>query len=134
VDAKLVIPITLGVALHLYTAAFEVEGGASAFLLGLVVFSVLPYAVAALLPRLRVSRVAASGYAFGALAGDAFMHYSAFVAPKGSTAALGLLFMPLWNLLLVGPAAALIAWGVAVRFGARRAERKSSPTEPRRPR
>lgn len=45
-----------------------------------------------------------------ALAADVFMHYSVFVAPKGSTAALGLLFMPLWNLLLIGPAGALLCW------------------------
>lgn len=98
-----------GVVLHLYTALFKAEGGmgASAFLVGLFLWSCAPYAIAALLARGR--RVWwGLGAAAACLAADVFMHYSVFVAPKGSTAALGLLFMPLWNLLVVGPAGALL--------------------------
>jgi hypothetical protein len=40
------------------------------------------------------------------------MHYVVFVQPTGSTAALGLLFMPLWNLLLLGPIGLLVVWGL----------------------
>lgn len=103
----------LGAVLHLYTALFKAEGGLSTFVVGLFVWSCLPYAVAALLGS-RCNRPAiALGAALGALAGDLFMHYSVFVTPKGSTAALGLLFMPLWNLLLLGPAGAVTAWALA---------------------
>ena len=103
----------LGVALHAYTALFKAEGGFSTFLVGLVVWSCLPYAVAALVATRGKRPAIALGAALGALAGDLFMHYSVFVAPKGSTAALGLLFMPLWNLLLLAPAGAVVAWALA---------------------
>ncbi|MES2610280.1 MAG: hypothetical protein V4679_08575 [Pseudomonadota bacterium] len=101
----------VGVALHLYTALFKAEGGmdAIAFLIGLLLWSCTPYAIAALLSRGR--RVLwGLGAAAACLAADVFMHYSVFIAPKGSTAALGLLFMPLWNLLVIGPAGALLFW------------------------
>lgn len=103
----------LGVALHLYTALFEVEGGPSAFVVGLLVWSCLPYVIAAVLGTRGKLPAIALGAALGALAGDLLMHYSVFVAPQGSTAALGLLFMPLWNLLLLAPAGAAIAWALA---------------------
>jgi hypothetical protein len=102
-----------GALLHVYTALFKAEGGFSAFLVGLVVWSCLPYAIAALVAMRGKRPAIALGAALGALAGDLFMHYSVFVAPKGSTAALGLLFMPLWNLLVLAPAGAAVAWAVA---------------------
>lgn len=63
----------------------------------------------------RCGRMASSalGFAAGALIGDLHMHYSVFIAPKGFTAALGLLFMPLWNLLIMGPVGALVGWAIA---------------------
>lgn len=109
-------PITLalcgaGVALHLYTTVFKAEGGmgAIAFLIGLLLWSCAPYATAAVLARGRRA-VWGMGAAAACLVADGFMHYSVFIAPKGSTAALGLLFMPLWNLLVIGPAGALLLW------------------------
>lgn len=100
-----------GVALHLYTAVFKAEGGmaAIAFLIGLFLWSCTPYAVAAVLARGRRA-VWGLGAAAACIAADLFMHYSVFIAPKGSTAALGLLFMPLWNLLVIGPVGALLFW------------------------
>ena len=102
-----------GVALHGYTALFKAEGGVSPFLVALFLWSCLPYGIAAVLGRRGNRPALALGAALGALAGDLFMHYSVFVAPKGSTAALGLLFMPLWNLLLLAPAGAVVAWALA---------------------
>jgi len=107
-----------GLALHLYTAVFKAsaDAGASLFLVGLWLFSCAPYFIAAVLAR-RGRPVWGLGAAAASLAADVFMHYSVFSAPKGSTAALGLLFMPLWNLLVIGPAGALVfglafwAWG-----------------------
>jgi hypothetical protein len=102
-----------GCALSAYTVGFASSGPMGAFHLALFAWTCLPYAVALLMPRLRIAtRASALGYALAALAGDLFMHYLVFIAPKGSTAALGLLFMPLWNLLLLGPIGALLVWGV----------------------
>lgn len=100
-----------GILLHLYTALFLADGGLSWFLLGLAVLSCLPYAIAVALARIRRASVLSLGWAIASLLADLYMHYSVFVAPKGSTAALGLLFMPVWNLLVVGPAGAVLLWG-----------------------
>lgn len=110
----------LGVALHLYTAIFKAEGGMGAigFLVGLLLWSCTPYALAAMLALAR-RPVPGLGAAASCLVADLFMHYSVFIAPRGSTAALGLLFMPLWNLLFVAPAGALLFW-LAHRVLARR--------------
>jgi len=99
-----------GVLLHLYTAVFKAEGGASVFLLGLLLFSCAPYAIAALVAKMSRGPWLGLGAAAACLVADAFMHYSVFIAPKGSTAALGLLFMPVWNLVAVGPAGAILSW------------------------
>lgn len=112
-----------GLALHTYTMVFRAEGPASLFLLGLFVWSCLPYALAAFGLSRIVQALFAAGYAIGALAGDVFMHLSVFVFPKGSTAALGLLFMPLWNLLALGPLGALLAWAARRLWQSARSDR-----------
>jgi len=109
-----------GVLLHVYTAVFRADGGLSWFLLGLVLLSCLPYGIAAALTRARRAHLLALGWAIASLLVDLYMHYSVFVAPKGSTAALGLLFMPIWNLLVIGPAGAVAVWGCHRLFAAGR--------------
>jgi len=108
-----------GVALHTGTAAFRTDWQAGpttaaiAFVAGLWLWSCLPYALWAGVALWRRPPALALGGALAALAADLFMHHSVFIAPAGSTAALGLLFMPLWNLVLVGPIGAALGWGVA---------------------
>ena len=116
---SLLLTIAAGCLLHLYTFAFKADGGWSLFVVGLFAFSLTPYAVAAILARFGRVASGALGFAAGALIGDVYMHYFVFIAPKGSTAALGLLFMPLWNLLILGPVGALVGWAIA-RFIVRR--------------
>ena len=118
----LLLTIAAGCLLHLYTFAFKADGGWSLFAVGLFAFSLTPYAVAVMLARFGRMASSALGFAAGALVGDLYMHYSVFIAPKGSTAALGLLFMPLWNLVVIGPGGALIGWAMA-RFIGRRSRR-----------
>jgi len=48
--------------------------------------------------------------ASAALIADALTFWSVFIQPKSSTAALGLLFTPIWNLLLIAPAVAALAF------------------------
>ena len=117
-----VLTIAAGCLLHLYTFTFKADGGWSLFVVGLLAFSLTPYAVAEILARFGRMASSALGFAAGALIGDLYMHYSVFMAPKGSTAALGLLFMPLWNLLILGPVGALIGWAIA-RFMGRQSRR-----------
>lgn len=99
-----------GVALHLYTVVSAARNGSGFFLAALFLWSCAPYAVAAALSRFARVQELALGGSGACLIADAFMHYSVFVAPKGSTAALGLLFMPLWNLVVIGPLGALLVW------------------------
>jgi len=99
-----------GALLHLYTAMFKAEDGAKVFLIGLVLLSCAPYVIAAVLALSRRGQVLGLGGAAAALLADSYMHYSVFVAPKGSTAAVGLLAMPIWNLLAIGPAGAALLW------------------------
>jgi len=106
------LPVVAGVLLHLYTVASKAERPFDGFLLGLFMWSCLPYLTAALLPKLRIRQGVAAGFAVGAIAGDLYMHYAAFWNPRSSTTPLGLLFMPLWNLVLLGPVGMLIAWAL----------------------
>ncbi len=99
--------------LHLYTFAFKADGSWSLFVLGLLGFSIAPYLVAWFLGRYQRAVGVGLGFAAAALLGDLYMHYSVFIEPKGSTAALGLLFMPIWNLLLLGPIGGLVGWAGA---------------------
>lgn len=99
-----------GVVLHLYVAVFKADGGFSLFLVGLLMMSWLPYAIAAGIAYVASRAVFGLGFAVASLAGDLFMHYAVFIAPKGSTAALGLLFMPIGNLLILGPIGGLVFW------------------------
>ena len=118
VHQSLLLTIAAGCLLHLYTFVFRADGIWSIFVLGLA-FSLTPYAVAAILAYFGRMASSALGFAAGALLGDLFMHYSVFIAPKSSTAALGLLFMPLWNLLLLGPIGMLFGWAIDRLIGKR---------------
>lgn len=102
--------ITAGCLLHLYTITFKAAGGWSPSKLGLFVFSLTPYIAPAILAARNSAKAAALGLAVGALLGDLYIHYTVFIAPTSSTAALGLLFMPVWNLIVLGPACAFVAW------------------------
>jgi len=104
--------IVAGLVLHIYTAVFKSQGGPSIFLLALGLASMIPYGLAYLVGTRSKTAAAGLGAACACLAGDLFMHYSVFVTPKGSTAALGLLFMPVWNLFLIGPSGAIVGWTI----------------------
>lgn len=120
---------SIGVLLHLYTALFEADGGLNLFLIGLLLWSCLPYAAWALCARWPASQTFALGAAAASLAADGFMHYSVFIAPGSSTAAIGLLFMPMWNLIAIGPAVGMAVWGVERLVGvARSAQGGATPS------
>ncbi len=107
-----------GVLLHSYTAFVQVGPEINTFVIGLWLWSMLPYAIWFFVARKSALAPLAIGAQVLCLTADAMMFYQVFVRPTSSTAALGLLFIPLWNLLLIGPAGALIV-GVA-RWGHRK--------------
>jgi hypothetical protein len=103
--------VAAGVALHAWHAA----GASGAFALGLLAWSLVPYAVCVVVGLVPALRRAALVGAIVVLAADAYAHYTVFVAPASSTAALALLFAPLWNALVLAPAAMLATWALARR-------------------
>lgn len=105
----------LGVLLHAYTVLFKAGGGTPyfggiLFLIGLFLWSCLPYVIWAVVALARNQSAPAVGAAIATLAFDCYAYYGVFVAPTGSTAALALLFTPLWNLILFGPIGAAVSW------------------------
>jgi hypothetical protein len=103
----------LGVLLHAYQLSLASADAKPLFLAGLLIFSCLTYAIAWFLSRSKSWQLPGLGIALASLVADSFMHYSVFIAPKSSTAALGLLAMPFWNLLLTAPVGAGIGWLLA---------------------
>ena len=73
-------------------------------------WAIVPYLVAAALAL--ISRNALIGIVAVALVllVDAWTYYEVFFHPKGSTAALALLWMPIWNPVLVVPIGAFVGW------------------------
>jgi hypothetical protein len=103
----------LGVLLHVYQLSLTAADAKPLFLVGVLIFSCLTYAIAWFLSRSKSRQLSALGVALASLVADSWMHYSVFIAPKSSTAALGLLAMPFWNLLLTAPVGAGIGWLLA---------------------
>jgi hypothetical protein len=107
--------VAFGMLLHAYIAFFKAEGGASNFSMGLMVWSWLPYLVCALFFLVtRRPLIPLFGVVLPAIM-DTLNFYSVFISPQSSTAALGLLWMPLWNLVLFMPVGLVIGWAIARR-------------------
>lgn len=110
---------TAGFALHAYIGIFEVDGGPGAFTLGLFAWSCTPYLGCLLVARLLGNgRLPAFCGALAALLGDLANFYAVFMSPTSSTAALGLLVVPLLNLVVLAPAGILLGYGVRRVFRA----------------
>jgi hypothetical protein len=103
--------LLFGVCLHTYVEAVK----SSSFSTGFWLLSLSPYIVAALLLfAFRKPHMAAGALILPAIF-DLGSYYSAFIDPQSSTASLGLLFVPIWNLLLFGPLGAAVGWLVCRR-------------------
>lgn len=104
---------SLGIALHGYISLFKADTGPNAFTLGLFSWSVVPYAICLLVALLgkRWPLLGLFGAA-AALIADLNLYYSVFVAPDSSTAAIGLLFAPLINLVVFVPLGMLVGYGL----------------------
>jgi thiosulfate reductase cytochrome b subunit len=101
--------IVLATLPHLYVAFIGLQAaGPSAFLVGLLLWSLLPVAIGA---GLAYSRFCPQGMGWlvATLGGSLWAIWVGVVQPKGSTASLIFLFMPLWNMVAVGPAGVLLA-------------------------
>ncbi|SRR6266536_2805932 len=96
----------LAIVLHVY----ENLAKAAEPSLGWFLWAMLPYAIClAVWARSSIGAPALAGV-IAALAFDLVAHYDVFVHPTHSTAALAMIFVPLWSTLLFCPAAMLLVW------------------------
>jgi hypothetical protein len=101
--------ILLSAIPHFYVALVGLrEAGPSGFLLGLLVWSLVPVALGARLLQSKASHLGV-GWLLATLAAAAWAVWVGMLRPQGSTASLIFLILPLWNLIVVGPAGALLA-------------------------
>jgi len=96
-------------ALHLYENAVLASG----FSWGWWLWQMMPYAIVLLLARFSRLGIALVPGAALALAIDLWTHYAVFVAPTSSTAALAVIWMPIWNTVVIVPVATGISWLIA---------------------
>jgi hypothetical protein len=105
---------------HLYVAAVGLrEAGPSGFLLSLLLWNLVPVVIGALVAYSKFRRQGV-GWLLATLASSTWAVWVGLVQPRGSTAALIFLFLPAWNVVLVGPLGTLLVT-VWARNAARRA-------------
>lgn len=120
-----VVLMLFGLTLHTYTEFVQ----ATSFSSGFWLLSLGPYICAAIiLFLLRRPYVAAGALVLPALL-DAGAYYSALIHPQSSSAGLGLLFVPIWNLLLFAPLGGVLGWLVGRRSARRNHMSPDSPPE-----
>ena len=105
---------TLGVALHAYETFWLASDGPA---FGFFLWALVPYAMCLIVAMTSKSAIPPLAGAVIALLFDLLAHYQVFVHPTSSTAALTLVFTPLWNTLIFSPIAMVLAWLVLRRRG-----------------
>ncbi len=112
-----------GFALHTYTATVL----ASSFHAGFWLWSISPYLIVALMFWVWRLRFAVLGACILPAIVDLLVHISVFHVSYSSTAALGLVAAPLWNLVLFMPLGGVLGWLVDRRV--RRNSANLNPTQ-----
>ncbi len=116
----------LAAALHVYEHVYNSSGDPS---IGFLLWAMVPYGLCLTLSAFPATRAPVIAGAALTLAFDLLGHYSVFINPKRSTAALALLFIPLWSTIIVVPLATFIAWSIAQRRGSSQPMRPNSTIE-----
>jgi hypothetical protein len=99
------VPLALAVLLH----GYENLARSSDVSYGWFVWALLPYGLVLALSCFRGTREASIAGGVVALLLDGLVHYDVFVNPQGSTAALALIWIPIWSTLIFVPIATLVA-------------------------
>jgi hypothetical protein len=99
------VPLALAVLLH----GYENLGRSSGVSYGWFLWALLPYGLVLALACFKGTREAAIAGAVVALLLDGLVHYDVFINPQGSTAALALIWIPIWSTLILVPGATLLA-------------------------
>ena len=110
------------VLVHVGSLFRAADGPVTGFLAGLLAASALPYLLCLGVLKWTRSVGAALGGLLAIALFDVWMYWSVFVSPRGSTAAVGLVFAPLWKTFILLPIGAVIG-RVIEAWLARRATR-----------
>lgn len=100
----------LGACLHIFTTFVNSSGGITGFSLGVMLWSIVPYIICLIILRSVGTPIKVLGSSLIILIMDAWMYEEVFISPSSSTAALGLLIMPFWNMVLFIPIGCLLGW------------------------
>lgn len=101
--------VVAGIALHASTAFYQSSEGPNAFTLLLMAGSMVPYLVALVMLPMNQA-IKSVGFLSFVLSMDVWTYFDVFIFPSKSTAAIGLLFAPLINLIIFGPLGCIVAW------------------------
>ena len=101
-----------GLILHLRTA-FLGSSEAVDSSIKLLAWSLLPYLIIIVFRKASYGALCSAVVVF---LFDLYMHLEVFVWPHSSTSAIGLLFMPMWNLVLVVPLSFLAGYFIEARI------------------
>ena len=110
-DSALPKQLTLAVAgLGLVLHAYEQLALSREFSLGWLLWGLTPYAVCLAVLARSVNGAPSLCGAAVALVFDLIAHYDVFIHPTHSTAALAMIFVPLWGALIFCPVVMLVVW------------------------
>lgn len=102
--------VAFGLLLHIAGLILDWGGQPPVLSLAIMVWSWFPYLIAMLLLFTMRRAVIPLVAAAGPLLVDAINYFSVFVQSPSSTGSLNLLWMPFWNLIVVGPLGLVIGW------------------------
>ncbi len=97
--------VLLGIALHAHIGLVK----STSISLPLLLWSISPYVIGGLLVAAGPSHVFVGALALVCMA-DLLLFRSIFTYPTSSTAPIALIFMPMWNIVVIGPIGALLGW------------------------
>lgn len=102
--------------LHVGSILQAAEGPVGGFVIGLLAASAFPYLLCLGVLKWTRSIGAALGGLTAIVLFDGWMYWSVFIAPRSSTAALGLLFAPMWKTFVLLPTGAVIGHVIGKRL------------------
>lgn len=106
-----VLLFSIGLFIHLYTALFK-SSEIDMFGIALMIWSWTPYFLIWLIAIRRGRYIRAFIPTLFVLIVDLLLYTTVFHFPSSSTASLGLLWAPLWNLMLVVPVGIFVGIGI----------------------
>jgi hypothetical protein len=104
--------VAFGLIIHVYTYIFKAQNKFDFETFGFLLMALMPYIICLIIILTKNNSVMPLTGSILPLLIDTFTYYSVFIKPSSSTASLALLWMPIWNMLLILPLGLLIGYGI----------------------